>query len=58
MYGAAGSSVSLDGPHLAVLLMNWCRSKHVPLPRQASKSIRILAYGVVLSFDYNSRSRT
>jgi hypothetical protein len=50
-HDTAGLWITLDGPPLAVLLMNLCRSKHMPLPRHATKFIRIMNDSVVLGFN-------
>jgi hypothetical protein len=52
---APASLVELEGPHLAVLMMQWCRLRQVPLPRQASKSVRVVDDALVLSLSLTSQ---
>jgi hypothetical protein len=52
---ASASLVGLDGPHLAVFMMQWCRLKQVPLPRQASKSVQVVDDALVLSLSLTSK---
>ena len=42
-------SLRLDGIELAVFMMEWCRVRKVPLPRNGNKSVRVVNQTLVLS---------
>jgi hypothetical protein len=44
-----GSPVKLSGAMLAVLIMKWCGTKKIPLPKSGNKSVRVTDDSVILS---------
>jgi hypothetical protein len=40
---------TLEGPSIAVLLMAWCKTKNIPIPRLANKSFIVTDHSIILS---------
>jgi hypothetical protein len=49
--GAESLPVKVGGSKLAVLLMKWCDSRKIPLPRGADKSVYVTDVGVKLNLE-------
>jgi hypothetical protein len=47
--GSESPVFTLEGPSIAVLLMAWCKTKKIPIPRLASKSFIVTDRSIILS---------